>query len=310
MSKLNVPWHPVDNLYRHLDFISIIGKNYFMKKKFLVTSSIIAFSIAVSMAMVPDNDVLRVKDKRITTFQKMIRDAKKTKIIFVGEIHDVPEYHRLELEVIKALHESHAPIAIGLEMFRADSQKALDNWVDGGMSLEHFLPVYYDNWREGWPLYKDIFSYARKHRISMIGLNIPDEIAKTVARRGFTSLTKKEKKQLPPNISCDIDPTYMEFIKKAYAGHARTADKKFLNFCEAQMVWDKSMAWHLIEYLKKHPGKTVIVLAGVGHAWKRGIPEQVSRLSKFTSTVILPLIPDQVEPDSVTPEDADFVVIR
>jgi uncharacterized iron-regulated protein len=101
----------------------------------------------------------------------------------------------------------------------------------------------------------------------------------------------------------------MQFIKRAYAGHAQTVDKKFLNFCEAQMVWDKSMAWHLIEYLKKHPRKTVIVLAGVGHAWKRGIPEQVSRLSKYTSTVILPLIPDQVEPGSVTRQDADFVVL-
>jgi uncharacterized iron-regulated protein len=281
-----------------------------MKRKILATAFIIALSIAMSVGMTPANDVLRVSDETVTTFKEMIRDAKKTNIIFIGEIHDVPEYHRLELEVIKALHESDAPIAIGLEMFRADSQKALDNWVNGGLSLDNFLPVYYDNWREGWPLYKDIFTYAREHRISMIGLNIPDEIAKTVARKGFTSLTTNEKKQLPPGISCDIDPTYMEFIKKAYAGHARMVDKKFLNFCEAQMVWDKSMAWHLIEYLKKHPGKTMIVLAGVGHAWKRGIPEQVSRLSKYSSTVILPLIPDQVEPNSVTLQDADYVVLH
>ncbi len=295
---------------QQLDFGAIFGKNYFMKRKILMTAFIIALSIAMSVGMTPANDVLRVSDNTVTTFKEMIRDAKKTNLIFVGEIHDIPEYHRLELKVIKALHESDAPLVIGLEMFRADSQKALDNWVNGGLSLDNFLPIYYDNWRQGWPLYKDIFSYAREHRISMIGLNIPDEIAKTVARKGFTSLTTNEKKQLPPGISCDIDPTYMEFIKKAYAGHARAVDKKFLNFCEAQMVWDKSMAWHLIEYLKKHPGKTVIVLAGVGHAWKRGIPEQVSRLSKYTSTVILPLIPDQVELESITLQDADYVVLR
>jgi uncharacterized iron-regulated protein len=281
-----------------------------MKRIILLTACFIALGVALSVALTPSGDVFRVRDKRGTTFGEMIRDARKANIIFVGEIHDVPEYHRLELEVIKAFHESDAPLVIGLEMFRADSQKALDNWVNGSLSLDKFLPVYYDNWRQGWPLYKDIFSYAREHRISMIGLNIPDEIAATVARKGFASLTTSEKKQLPPEISCDIDPTYMEFIKRAYAGHARTVDKKFLNFCEAQMVWDKSMAWHLVEYLKKHPGKTVIVLAGVGHAWKRGIPEQVSRLSQYTSTIILPLIPDQVEPDSVTLQDADYVVLR
>jgi uncharacterized iron-regulated protein len=185
------------------------GQNYHMKRIILLTACFIALGVALSVALTPSGDVFRVRDKRGTTFGEMIRDARKANIIFVGEIHDVPEYHRLELEVIKAFHESDAPLVIGLEMFRADSQKALDNWVNGSLSLDKFLPVYYDNWRQGWPLYKDIFSYAREHRISMIGLNIPDEIAATVARKGFASLTTSEKKQLPPEISCDIDPTYM-----------------------------------------------------------------------------------------------------
>lgn len=115
---------------------------------------------------------------------------------------------------------------------------------------------------------------------------------------------------LPSGISCDVDPTYMDFIKKAYATHGWGGDRQFLNFCEAQLIWDKAMAWHLVEFLNKNPGKTVIVLCGVGHAWKRGIPEQVARLSKYTCKVILPIIPDQIEPDSVTTLDADYVVLR
>ncbi len=76
------------------------------------------------------------------------------------------------------------------------------------------------------------------------------------------------------------------------------------------MVWDKAMAWHLIEYRKEHPGDTVVVLAGVGHAWKRGIPEQVTRLAKIDSLSVLPVVPDQVEPDSVTERDADYVLLQ
>ena len=281
-----------------------------MTKKIHFIAVIIGLGLALSMGMIKVNEVLRVRDGTIMTFDEMVGKAKKAEIVFVGELHDFPEHHLLELNIIRTLHESDTPLVIGLEMFRADSQKSLDNWVSGTLKLDKFLPVYYDNWRQDWTLYQDIFSYAREHHIPLIGLNIPDKIAEAVANKGFTSLTADEKKQLPPEITCDIDPTYMAFIRKAYADHARSVDRKFLNFCEAQMVWDKSMAWHLVQYLNKHPGKKMVVLAGVGHAWKRGIPEQVGRFSKYPSIVILPVVPGQVEPDSVTVRDADYVVLR
>ncbi len=281
-----------------------------MKAKFVIALSVIVLSVAVGVGMDRSSEVLRVKDGKTISFDRMIQDVKKADIILVGEVHDMPEHHQLELQVIRAFHKADAPLVVGLEMFRADSQHSLDEWVKGAMPVDKFLPVYYDNWREAWPLYKNIFSYARENTIPLIGLNIPDKIAETVAQRGFTSLTTTEKKQLPPEISCDVDPTYMEFIKKAYAGHARRDEGKFLNFCEAQMVWDKTMAWRLVTYLNNHPGRKVVVLAGVGHAWKRGIPEQVAKLSKYKTAVIVPVIPGQVEPDSVTTHDADYVVLR
>ncbi len=264
---------------------------------------------AAESGSIPDATALRVRDGRDIAFSQMIEEIKKANFVFVGEVHDIPAHHQLELDVIKALHESGIPLSIGLEMFRADSQKPLDEWVRGALPTDKFLPAYYDNWRQAWPLYRDIFSYARDHQIPMVGLNIPDKIAEAVAKKGFASLTREERTQLPPGISCDVDPTYMDFIRKAYAGHTGHVDKRFLNFCEAQMVWDKSMAWHLIEYTKKHPGRTVIVLAGVGHSWKRGIPEQISRESKYSLKVIMPLVPDQIEPDSVTVADADYVIM-
>jgi len=282
-----------------------------MRKKYLIALIIlIGLGFSFSVGMKTGNEVLRVRDGAFETFDEMIGDAKKSEIVFIGELHDFPEHHQLELDVIRALHESGTPLVIGLEMFRADSQKSLDEWVSGQLPLDRFLPVYYDNWREDWTLYENIITYSREHRIPLIGLNIPDKIAETVAQKGFASLNTNEKNQLPPEISCDIDPTYMEFIKKAYAGHTQSAGKKFINFCEAQMIWDKSMAWHIVQYLKKNPDKKMIVLAGVGHAWKRGIPEQVERFSKYPSAVILPIIPGQVEPDSVTTQDADYIVLH
>jgi uncharacterized iron-regulated protein len=160
-----------------------------------------------------------------------------------------------------------------------------------------------------WPLYRDIFEYARDHQLPLVGLNIPDGISKKIARSGFASLSDEEKKKLPPGISCNVDPTYMEFIRKAYSGH-HGHGKDFVNFCEAQMVWDKSMAWHTINYLKKNSNKTMVVLAGVGHAWKRGIPDHLLADSKLSYRVVLPAVPNEIDRESVTTADADYVLLR
>jgi uncharacterized iron-regulated protein len=278
-------------------------------KKNSLSLFIVLFLLVAAESGAGADNVLRVRDGKIITFNQMIEEVKKVNIVFLGEIHDSIEHHEAELAVIRALHESDTPMSVGLEMFRSDSQDALDSWVRRKSSLEQFLPAYYDNWRMPWPLYREIFRYSRDHEIPLVGLNIPDAIAKKVAQQGFASLTEEEKKRLPTGVSCNVDATYMEFIRRAYTDHSRQ-ERQFVNFCEAQMVWDKSMAWHLVEYLKKNRGRTVVVLAGVGHAWKRGMPEQVAMESKYTYRVILPLIPDQIEKRTVTTQDADYVLLE
>lgn len=270
---------------------------------------LLAFFLVAPASGVPTSPqkVLRVSDGKIISFNQMIEDLKNVSVVFVGEVHDVPEHHQAQLDVIRALHDSDKPLAVGLEMFRAENQSKLDSWVQGKMPVAQFLSVYYDNWTMPWPLYRDIFLYAREHRVPLRGLNIPDSISKKIGEQGFGSLTAGEKKQLPPGISCNVDPTYMEFIRRAYAGH-HGKDREFVNFCEAQMVWDKSMAWHMKGYLDKHPKKTMVVLAGVGHAWKRGIAEQLED-PKFSYRVVLPSIPDQVDRENVTAQDADYLLL-
>ncbi len=279
-------------------------------KKILVFTTMLFLILSASVRSDrPIQRVLRVSDGKVITFNEMLDDLKKASIVYVGEVHDIPAHHLNQLEIISALHEADRPMAIGLEMFRAENQKALDLWVKGKMPIDQFLPVYYNNWTMPWPLYRDIFLYAREHELDTLGLNIPDAISKKISENGFGSLTADEKKQLPPGISCNVDPTYMEFIRRAYAGHSHR-DKGFVNFCEAQMVWDKTMAWHVAQFLRKNPDKTVIVLAGIGHAWRRGIPEQVELdPKKYTSRVVLPAIPDQVDRKTVTTMDADYLML-
>lgn len=255
-------------------------------------------------------EAYRVSDGSVIGFSDLIREIRSANLIFVGEFHNDEYHHRLQLDVIKALDDADVPTAVGFEMFTAKSQRDLDQWVGGELSPKDFIRIYYENWKLPWPLYKNIFTYLRDKRIPAVGLNIPQKIAQKVASSGFASMSEEELKQLPPSISCRVDEEYMRFIERAYMAHPKK-DGHFVFFCEAQLLWDKAMAWHLLNYLKVNPDRTVVVLAGTGHAWKRGIPEQIREMSEgIKFVVLLPEVPDYIDPQSITTEDADFILRR
>ncbi len=267
------------------------------------------FEMEAMRGSVPEH-VYRVRDGEEISFGQMIDDLKQVQLIFIGEFHNDKLHHEWELDVIKALYSSGLPISVGFEMFQAGSQAELDQWVDGKMDPAVFMQVYDKNWDMPWALYRDIFYYLRDHRIPAIALNLPWSISTKVAKSGFSSLTDEELAQLPPGISCSVDEKYMAFIRRAYAAHG-IPEKGFDHFCEAQVLWDKTMAWHAVKYLEKHPDRKVIVLTGTGHAWKSGIPQQVSNMwGGLSYRVILPEVADDIDPGHIGISDADYILLK
>jgi uncharacterized iron-regulated protein len=273
----------------------------------LIVSALILFSLPMVLCNHAPTTVriLRVSDGRILSLDDIVKDLTESRLVFVGELHDKQSYHRAQLEIIQALKKAGAPVAIGLEMFRRDSQVDLDRWVKGELSEKKFEKIYYKNWNYPWSLYKDIFLYAREHKIPMVGLNVPSEVTKQVAREGFDSLTAKQRGNLPM-VTCRVDPEYMAFIRRSLAMHGH-GGLDFTRFCEAQLVWDTAMALSLLHYLEKKPKSTVVVLAGSGHAWKQGIPAQVQSRSNLPFRVILPEIAGRVEPGKVSENETDYL---
>jgi uncharacterized iron-regulated protein len=245
--------------------------------------------------------------KKETKLAEALPGLQGKKIVLVGEQHDRKGHHAAQLEIIKSLHRSGAPVSIGLEMFRTSNQDALDQWVNGRLSEKEFQKVYYDNWGFPWALYSMIFEFARQVLIPMVGLNVPRAVTQQVARGGFQSLSEEQRANLP-FVECRVEPEYMDFIKRAYGAHGH-GPINFTNFCEAQLVWDKAMALHSIGYVKKNSDRTLVLLAGIGHAWKKGIPERIKERSSLTYAVLLPEIPDHLDKDSVTTEDADYLML-
>jgi len=278
-----------------------------------VGSLILMLTLAVAVAIVlhlrGKVRALRLSDGRVISLGRMVEEVRPSRLIFVGEEHDRTESHAVQLEVIRRLHESGVDVAIGMEMFTAESQKELDRWVAGEVDLHDFIRLYYREWEMPWPLYRDILLYARDHRIPIIGLNVPHEVSYKVAQYGFGALTPAERKHLPTGVTCTVGPAYLKLIRRAFAEpEHKGADMSFTFFCEAQMLWNKSMGMRLKEYLTAHPHRKVVVLAGDGHAMRLGIPNEVSAGAPCSCSVILPeSLP--LNRRTVTHEDADYLVL-
>jgi uncharacterized iron-regulated protein len=249
--------------------------------------------------------ITRASDGSKVTFPELVEDLSTASLVFVGETHDDPSHHSAQLEVIRALRDARAKLAIGLEMFRMDAQEALDRWVAGDLTEATFKTIYDENWSFPYELYRDIFIYAKNHRIPMRGSNISRDVTRQVARQGFASLDREQFKDLP-EVSCEVDQAYENFIRRAFGMHGY-GDMNFTYFCEAQLVWDTIMAWNLVRFLQDHPDYTVVVLAGSGHAWKPGIPAQVQRHLAISFRVILPEITNRTDNQTISVEDTDYI---
>jgi uncharacterized iron-regulated protein len=248
--------------------------------------------------------ILRATDRAEISPADLLKDLAKAQVVFIGELHDQIGHHEAQLSIIRGLNKDRQPLAIGLEMFRKDSQAALDRWIGGSYPIDSFLKDYNDNWSM-WEKYWKIFDFARRQKVPMIGLNIPREISTKVARNGFAALPEQERQALG-NVRCAVNPEYGEFIRRAMGGHGGHG-QQYLFFCEAQMLWDTMMARHLIDFLKANPKYRVVVLTGSGHAWKFGIPRQMLEQGEVSYRVVLPEVDGRMDRSRIEPAVTDYL---
>ena len=250
----------------------------------------------------------RASDSGTVTLAQMVEEIRGARIVFVGENHGNRDHHRTQLDVIRSLHDAGVPVAVGLEMFHSKSQESLDDWVSDRIRESDFVKVFDENWSGNyWAAYRDIFEYARARDIPMIGLNVERRVVRQVSRGGFASVDRRD---IPPleNVTCDAGGKYLDVLRAAMGNHA--GKEAFVRFCEAQMLWDATMAWNLIDFAERNPHHVVVVMAGSFHSWKHGIPERVRTQAggSLPFRVILPAGTEDPMSAALTSEEADYLV--
>ena len=220
----------------------------------------------------------------LSPFAGIIEKLADAKVVYVGETHTSLADHQLQLRIIQALHKKNPRLAIGMEMFPASAQPALDRYTRSDQAIDErtFLKEseYYKVWRFDYRYYQDILNYARHNHLPVIGLNLDRQIVSEVFRSGGTdTLTQEVQASLPKDRDLDM-PGYRERLAEIYGAHIEGSHGSGAasGFIQAQGLWDETMAENITTYLTSHPEYKMVVLAGTQHTRKdSGIPPRVAR---------------------------------
>lgn len=211
------------------------------------------------------------------------------RVIFVGESHDRYEDHLNQLAIIQGLHARGKSLAIGMEFFQQPYQSAVDAYIAGTLDEAEFLrqTQYFDRWRFDYRLYRPILRFAREQGIPVIALNLEAELTRRVGEVGIDGLTPEERARIPADIERD-DPSYRERLEAVFAMHPSERAQDLEHFIEVQLLWDEGMAERAARYLKEHPDRTLVVLAGSGHVeYGYGIPKRLTRRLDVSTATLL-----------------------
>ncbi len=224
-------------------------------------------------------DILHLPTGSYVDQQALHDHAARAQVVFVGETHDNPASHRLQLEILQEL-EKRTPgnLSLAMEMFTPVQQPVLDRWVAGELSEKDFLKEidWYNTWRMNFALYRDLLLYCKDHQIPIVALNIEKSLQRRVGMNPLDQLSTEERQQLPEMVD---DPYQMAATKAFYSGHqmgGAAAD----GFQRVQTLWDETMAENLASYLLSEAGRDrqVVVIAGGNHVrYGYGIPRRMFR---------------------------------
>ena len=246
------------------------------------------------------------------------------RLVFFGEQHTSMEVHRAQLRLLEELQKTGRPLLIGLEMFPYTAQEGLDRWIGGLLTEDGFLDLggWYENWGLPWGYYRDLFVFARDHRVPMIGVNTPREVVTAVRKEGLDELTEEQRERLPPSMNLDGPGTedhrrlFRAFFEdESGTIHSSMSDEQLESMRTAQVTWDATMAYNAVRALEGRPADAImVVLIGSGHvAYGLGAERQARQWFDGEIATVVPVAAEEGAEESDEPVEtvqasyADYV---
>lgn len=219
-----------------------------MKKIVLLGSTLILMSFSIVTDTSNAYALYDAKGKS-SDYTALLTEAKKADIVLFGELHDNPIIHWLQKELTRDLYsDKKDKLVLGAEMFEADDQIALNEYLSGRIS-EKTLKDEVKLWTNFATDYKPLLDYAKKNNLKFVAANIPRRYANMVYSRGtacLDSIDIEAKKWIVPlPFKYDGNVKAYKDIFENSGGHGGD------NLPKSQAIKDATMAYFIMKNWSK-----------------------------------------------------------
>ncbi|HET6515586.1 MAG TPA: ChaN family lipoprotein [Thermodesulfovibrionales bacterium] len=183
-------------------------------------------------------------------YREMVRDLSAADVVLFGEFHNNPIVHWLQYEVTKDLFELKGEcLILGAEMFEADDQIVLDEYLEGKINRNHLMTEA-KVWNNYATDYEPLVKFALGRNLRFIATNIPRRYASLVAREGLEALEGlgEEAKRFIAPLPVVIDMSSPGYTEMAEVGMAHGMGTGPENFMAAQAMKDATMAHFILKH--------------------------------------------------------------
>jgi uncharacterized iron-regulated protein len=231
--------------------------------------------------------VLLNEEGKVISYEQMLKELQKADVVFLGEYHDQPITHWLQLNLLKDLHSAtDKKIRVGAEMFETDDQLKINEYFQGIISQKKFEEES-RLWKNYSTDYKGIVEFCKENKLPFLATNVPGRYANAVYSKGpaiLESLSEEAKRLLPPYpIHFNMDVNCYQKMIKDMGGHGGS------NIAYAQALRDATMAHTISQNMEK--GTLFLHLNGSYHSdYHEGIVYYLKRDKPKAKIVVLTTI--------------------
>ena len=233
------------------------------------------------------------KRQEFITVDEFTSSIEESRYLILGEKHDNPDHHSLQLSIINHLIRRDLVSLVALEMMDTSSQNLLDEIHLVGIGSQESLKEYLRWDEEGWDwsFYGPIIYSAYSSEVTLIASNLTD--SKMMELYGL--------QELPMELDIfdeSIRERLLQDIDESHCG--LLPESQFPAMVRVQQGRDYSMAQSLIS---GNGEKIKVLIAGNYHARKDlGVPKYLvandSQLSnsRIVSLAFMEVVPDVTDP--------------
>jgi uncharacterized iron-regulated protein len=261
------------------------------------------------------------RKKQFIDFESLAARLAAADLVFIGEQHDDPATHRMELAVLEGIGRRRDSVVVGLEMFERDVQPVLDRYLSGGATEEELLTESRP-WKNYPTDYRPLVELARSRGWPVVASNVPRALASLVARTGLgglDTLAAATRSEAAEAIACPEDEYYEKFTAAMgdMAGHgpqpgaAEDSRVRMKRMYEAQCVKDETMGESVARAWR--PGRLVVHYNGSFHSdFRLGTAPRALRRSSGATLLVVTAVPvkdlDSLKPSKEDRKRADYLL--